>query len=182
MKLVDFIELEVALKKETWFKIINLHRLINGNFGDRTNRRDLRDFEINSTEFNDNLLKTKTEFSLNDLISIFDVLSISCEGVIDELITRIVFCLCNFDTLKPNIMYTANSKLEDLFYIESSSELDPNKNRTGGKLGEGARNEKTVVNNDDMGNLAQSDTGSDKTNVCNADRRCDSGMYRNQMS
>lgn len=92
MKLNDFTELEVALKKEKSSKIKNLHKLIHGHFGDRNNRRRLRDFEsfdfeINSTEFNENVLKTKTEFSLSELISICDVLCISSEGVIDELST-----------------------------------------------------------------------------------------------
>lgn len=79
-------------------------------------------------------------------------------------------------------MCEKNSESEDLFYLESSSELDPNKNKTGDKVGEGSRNETTVANNDDMGNLAQSETESDKANVYNVDRRSDSGMNRNQMS
>lgn len=112
-KLIDFKELEVSLKTEKSSKIVSLHKLIFGTQGDRKNRQRIRNFsgfhfEIGSDEYENKLAKTKIDFSVNDLISISDVLCLDNSGSINDLATRIISSLCDLEFLKRNILHEEN--------------------------------------------------------------------------
>ena len=72
-----------------------LHRFIFNEVFDRNNRKRLRNCEgfmlqPYSQEILDNINKLNSEFSLNELVSIANILGIDASGTQDALCTRIV--------------------------------------------------------------------------------------------
>lgn len=110
MQLVDITELEVALKTEKSSNVKLLHKFIFENDAGRNNRKNIRQFTgfsfiTGSSEYEQKVNEIKTSYSINELITICNVLCINNEGNLDDLATRIVSCLCDLSLLKASIIH-----------------------------------------------------------------------------
>ena len=98
-----------ALKASKTSAVKLLYKLIFEDNFDRNSRKKIRkfsgfNFEPDSKELKNKIAKTKDEFSLNQLITIANMLQISSDGNADELITRIVTSLNDLNALKNNLI------------------------------------------------------------------------------
>ena len=90
MKLINIPGMEFTLRNGKFASVQLLHRFIFEEVGDRNNRKRLRNFEgfmlqPNSQEFLDKINKLNSEFSLNELVSIANILGIDASGTQDAL-------------------------------------------------------------------------------------------------
>lgn len=86
-----------------------MHKLIFGEIGDKNNRRRIPNFprfafEIDCDEYKSKLQDIKDNFSVNDLITIYNDLSINNSGTLDEIAARLTSSLCDFNVLKSNLI------------------------------------------------------------------------------
>lgn len=110
----------MAAKFFRWgFKMLNanpefhpaIQALLSFIFGevcDRNNRHKIQnfvgfDFEIISAEYETKSQQVE-DISVNDLVTISDVLCTNNLGTFDEIVARIISCLCNFNVLRSNII------------------------------------------------------------------------------
>ncbi|GBM93141.1 hypothetical protein AVEN_27381-1 [Araneus ventricosus] len=100
----DIQEISTALKNCKTEKIKILHKFLFGSLGDRSNRKRIRefigfDFQVESDEFKEKLGSVDELFSLNELITICNILNISFDGSKPEVSKRILSFLCNLEAL-----------------------------------------------------------------------------------
>ncbi|GBN25984.1 Retrovirus-related Pol polyprotein from transposon 297 [Araneus ventricosus] len=100
----DIQEISTALKNCKTEKIKSLHKFLFGSLGDRSNRKRIRefigfDFQVDSEEFKKKLEIVDELFSLNELITICNILNISFDGSKPEVSKRILSFLCNLEAL-----------------------------------------------------------------------------------
>ncbi|GBL70898.1 hypothetical protein AVEN_113227-1 [Araneus ventricosus] len=100
----DIQEISTALKNCKTEKIKILHKFLFGSLGDRSNRKRIRefmgfDFQVDSEEFKKKLGSVDELFSLNELITICNILNISFDGSKPEVSKRILSFLCNLEAL-----------------------------------------------------------------------------------
>ncbi|GBM01523.1 hypothetical protein AVEN_85733-1, partial [Araneus ventricosus] len=100
----DIQEISTALKNCKTEKIKILHKFLFGSLGDRSNRKRIRefigfDFQVDSVEFEKKLGSVDELFSLNELITICNILNISLDGSKPEVSKRILYFLCNLEAL-----------------------------------------------------------------------------------
>lgn len=143
--LKDIEELAIALKSEKVTKIKLLHQLIFENEGDRKNRERLRNFSgfglpPDSDELKSKVEKIIADFSLNQLITIANVLQILNEGNIEELTTRVVSSLNDLEILKCNIIKDENSDTENVDDEDNESVLSNSSLRLRENSGEKSHN------------------------------------------
>ncbi|GBL86727.1 hypothetical protein AVEN_95978-1 [Araneus ventricosus] len=100
----DIQEISTALKNCKTEKIKILHKFLFGSLGDRSNRKRIRefigfDFQVDSEEFEKKLESVDELFSLDELITICNILNISFDGSKPEVSKRILSFLCNLEAL-----------------------------------------------------------------------------------
>ncbi|GBN16861.1 Retrovirus-related Pol polyprotein from transposon 297 [Araneus ventricosus] len=100
----DIQEISTALKNCKTEKIKILHKFLFDSLGDRSNRKRIRefigfDFQVESDEFKKKLESVDELFSLNELITICNILNISFDGSKPEVSKRILSFLCNLEAL-----------------------------------------------------------------------------------
>ncbi|GBO02960.1 hypothetical protein AVEN_100212-1 [Araneus ventricosus] len=100
----DIQEISTALKNCKTEKIKILHKFLFDSLGDRSNRKRIRefigfDFQVESDEFKKKLESVDELFSLNELITICNILIISFDGSKPEVSKRILSFLCNLEAL-----------------------------------------------------------------------------------
>lgn len=142
MILNDIKEISVALKNCKFEKIKILHKFIFDTDGDRSNRKRIRNFNgfpfaLDSDDFNAKLKNVEDKFSLNELITISNILNISFEGDKSELAKRILADLCVLESLADHVRQDVlsdsdadepNKKNES--ESEFSMQCDMNKNKS----------------------------------------------------
>lgn len=116
-KIAETKELEAVLKIEKPPNVKILHRLIFDNNGDRKNYQRIDEvtefpFETICKEYEEKSYKIRNDFSLNELITICNVLCINNLDSLEDLTTRIFFRLCDLSVLKSNILRNNNSDTE----------------------------------------------------------------------
>lgn len=116
-KIAETKELEAVLKIEKPSNVKILHRLIFDNNGDRKNYQRIDEvtefpFETICKEYEEKSCKIRNDFSLNELITICNVLCINNLDSLEDLTTRIFFRLCDLSVLKSNILRINNSDTE----------------------------------------------------------------------
>ncbi|GBO30039.1 hypothetical protein AVEN_26867-1 [Araneus ventricosus] len=145
----DIQEISTALKNCKTEKIKILHKFLFGSLGDISNRKRIRefigfDFQVDSVEFEKKLGSVDELFSLNELITICNILNISFDGSKPEVSKRILSFLCNLEALSETSRAdfdesdvdeeTANdfekeNKKSDSFEGESSNKRDSSMHR-----------------------------------------------------
>ncbi|XP_067120962.1 uncharacterized protein [Centruroides vittatus] len=133
MILNDIKEISVALKNCKFDKIKILHKFIFNTDGDRSNRKRIRNFSgftfaLDSDDFNKKLKSIESDFSLNELITISNILNISFEGNKSEVAKRILADLCVLESLAQHV------RLDVLSGSESEADEPNEKNESGGEL------------------------------------------------
>ncbi|GBO32638.1 hypothetical protein AVEN_220702-1 [Araneus ventricosus] len=109
MKLIDIPELKAEIASERTSKILCLHKLLFDFDGDRQNRSRIRefsgfDFQPNDKDFNEKAKLMEEKLSLNELITITNLLLINNEGTKKEIVLRLLTYLCDLDILNQNII------------------------------------------------------------------------------
>ncbi|GBM74782.1 hypothetical protein AVEN_144422-1 [Araneus ventricosus] len=109
MKLIDIPELKAAIASERTSKIRCLHKLLFDFDGDRQNRSRIREFpgfefQPNDKDFNEKAKLIEEKLSLNELITISNLLLINNEGTKKEIVLRLLTYLCDLDILNQNII------------------------------------------------------------------------------
>ncbi|GBO46567.1 Retrovirus-related Pol polyprotein from transposon 17.6 [Araneus ventricosus] len=109
MKLIDIPELRAAIASERTSKIRCLHKLLFDFDGDRQNRSRIRefsgfDFQPNDKDFNEKAKLMEEKLSLNELITITNLLLINNEGTKKEIVLRLITYLCDLGILNQNII------------------------------------------------------------------------------
>ncbi|GFX98163.1 hypothetical protein TNCV_4908071 [Trichonephila clavipes] len=104
MYLSDIEVIRVALKESKASTIKLVNRLIFKNKNTQLNRNRVLKFEgfnfkIGDTEFLEMIKETVDKFTLNELVKICDVLSISDESTQFEISKNILTCMCVFEVL-----------------------------------------------------------------------------------
>ncbi|GBL87985.1 hypothetical protein AVEN_235761-1 [Araneus ventricosus] len=100
----DIQEISTALRNCKIEKIKILHKFLFGSVGDRSNRKRIRefigfDFQVDSDELEKKLESVNESFSLNELITISNILNISFDGSKPEVSNRTLSFLCNLGAL-----------------------------------------------------------------------------------
>ncbi|CAL1271215.1 unnamed protein product [Larinioides sclopetarius] len=103
----DIKEISIALKNCRVEKIRILHKFIFDSDGDRLNRKRIRNFpgfgfETGSDEFKKKLQISNDTFSLNELITVCNILNIPFDGDKPEVVKRILSLLCDLEKLAEN--------------------------------------------------------------------------------
>ncbi|GBN58533.1 hypothetical protein AVEN_112621-1 [Araneus ventricosus] len=109
MKLIDIPELNAAIASERISKIRCLHKLLLDFDGDRQDRSRIRefsgfDFQPNDKDFNEKAKLIKEKLSLNELITISNLLLINNEGTKKDIVLRLLTYLCDLNILNQNII------------------------------------------------------------------------------
>ncbi|GBN00585.1 Transposon Ty3-G Gag-Pol polyprotein, partial [Araneus ventricosus] len=109
MKLIDIPELKAVIASERTSKIRCLHKLLFDFDGDRQNRSRIREFsgfefQPNDKDFNEKAKLIEEKLSLNELITISNLLLINNEGTKKEIVLRLLTYLCDLDILNQNII------------------------------------------------------------------------------
>ncbi|GBM05316.1 hypothetical protein AVEN_46859-1 [Araneus ventricosus] len=117
MKLIDIPELKAAIASERTSKIRYLHQLLFDFDGDRQNRNRIRefsgfDFQPNDKDFNKKAKVIEEKLSLNELITISNLLLINNEGTKKEIVQRLLTYICNLNVSNQNIIRENDSESE----------------------------------------------------------------------
>ncbi|GBM28376.1 hypothetical protein AVEN_229552-1 [Araneus ventricosus] len=109
MKLIDIPELKAAIASERTSKIQCLHELLFDFQRDSQNRSRIRefsgfDFQPNDKDFNEKAKLIEEKLSLNELITITNLLLINNEGTKKEIVQRLLTYLWDLDVLNQNII------------------------------------------------------------------------------
>ncbi|CAL1272136.1 unnamed protein product [Larinioides sclopetarius] len=131
MKLIDIPELKAAIASERTSKIRCLHKLLFDHDGDRQNRNRIRefsgfDFQPNDKDFKEKAKQLEEKFSLNELITISNVLLINNDGTKKEIVQRLLTYLCDLNELNQNIIRESDSEPEPENEIEQHRKSDEN--------------------------------------------------------
>lgn len=111
-------ELQAALKTEKSSNIIKLHHSIFGNYVDKENRHWTREFtgfplKTEIYVYEETISEIKGDFSVNDKITICNVLFIDNASTLDDLTNRIISNFCDLSVLKSNIIHKDNDNSDN---------------------------------------------------------------------
>ena len=118
MQLFEVSGMASALKSHSTSNVKVLFKLIFEENYDRKSREKLRKFsgfafEQEGPEFKRKIAKAKNDFSLNELITVANVLQISSEGSANDLVTRIVTSLIDLNVLQSNVIVDSENELSE---------------------------------------------------------------------
>ncbi|CAL1286258.1 unnamed protein product, partial [Larinioides sclopetarius] len=123
--------MKAAIASERTSKIQCLHKLLFDHDGDRQNRNRIRefsgfDFQPNDKDFKDKAKQLEEKFSLNELITISNVLLINNNGTKKEIVQRLLTYLCDLNELNQNIIRESDSEPEPENETERHRKSDEN--------------------------------------------------------
>ncbi|GBN73530.1 hypothetical protein AVEN_204117-1 [Araneus ventricosus] len=118
MKLIDIPELKAAIASERISRIRCLHNFLFGFDGDRENRNRMREFSgfnfhPNDKDFNEKAKLIEEKLSLNELITISNLLLINTKDTKKEIAQRLLTHLRDLNVLNQSIIRENDSEAEN---------------------------------------------------------------------